>query len=83
MNAIASLPAQHGTFTLRHLSPVIGTEVLGIDLADVDDDTITWLGELLVDRKVIFFRDQHISAEAHIAFARRRIRRRVDTACRS
>ena len=56
---------------LKQLSPVIGTEVQGIDLANVDDDTVAWLTDLLVERKVLFFRDQHISMEAHIAFAGR------------
>ena len=55
---------------LNHLSPVIGTEVLGIDLADVDDATIAWLSDLLVARKVLFFRDQAICKDQHVAFAR-------------
>jgi taurine dioxygenase len=59
-------------FRLFHLSPCIGTEVLGIDLAaEHDEETIAALSDLLVDRKVLFFRDQHISMEAHIAFAAR------------
>ncbi len=58
-------------FELYHLSPVIGTEVRGINLRQVDDDTIAWLTSLLVDRKVLFFRDQSISAAEHVAFARR------------
>lgn len=62
---------QHAEFRLHHLSPVIGTEVLGIDLTSVSDETIGWLSDLLVERKVLFFRDQPISSEAHIAFARR------------
>ena len=61
----------HDAFQLHHLSPVIGTEVHGIDLENVSDGDIAWLSDLLVERKVLFFRDQHISVEAHIAFARR------------
>lgn len=57
-------------FELEHLSPRIGTVVHGIDLADTNSTTIDWLTELLVERKVIFFRDQAIAVEAHIAFAR-------------
>ncbi|MEM7017770.1 MAG: TauD/TfdA family dioxygenase [Pseudomonadota bacterium] len=67
----AELAAEYGDFKLHHLSPVIGTEVLDINLADVDSDTIDWLNRLLVERKVIFFREQHISVEEHINFARR------------
>ena len=59
-------------FTLHHLSPIIGTEVHGIDIgADLQDETITFLSDLLVQRKVLFFREQNISMDAHIAFARR------------
>lgn len=59
-------------FTLLHLTPCIGTEVLGIDLSvNLDEGTIAMLSDLLVERKVLFFRDQHISMDAHIAFAAR------------
>ena len=58
--------------TLNHLTPVIGTEVRGIDLREAPDDgVIAWLGELLVERKVLFFRDQPLSVEQHVDFARR------------
>ena len=59
-------------FDLVHLTPSIGTEVHGIDIgADLDDSVIRFLSDLLVQRKVIFFRDQAISMEQHIAFAAR------------
>ena len=45
-------------FELSHLTPNIGTEVSGIDIgADLEDDVINYLSDLLVER-VIFFRDQ-------------------------
>ncbi len=58
------------SFELEHLSPTIGTVVHGIDIATVDSTTIDWLAELLVERKVIFFRDQNVAVESHVAFAR-------------
>jgi taurine dioxygenase len=59
-------------YQLNHLTPGIGTEVLGVDLADdFQQATIDWLSALLVERKVLFFRDQHISVDEHVAFARR------------
>ena len=59
-------------FDLHHLSPVIGTEVLGIDLGQpLGDEVIDFLQALLVERKVIFFRDQPLTVEQHIAFAAR------------
>ncbi|NQX88350.1 MAG: TauD/TfdA family dioxygenase [Halioglobus sp.] len=67
-----ALPEGKHGFELLHLSPVIGTEVLGIDLAEpTSDKVIRWLRELLVKRKVIFFRDQDISKQQHVDFARR------------
>lgn len=43
-------------YSLYHLSPIIGTEVRGINLGDkLADEVIVWLSDLLVDRKVIFF----------------------------
>ncbi|MGE0309891.1 MAG: taurine dioxygenase [Acidimicrobiia bacterium] len=54
------------------LSPTIGAEVRGIDLADtLDDKTVLQLTEALVEHKVLFFRDQHITQAQHIAFAAR------------
>ena len=59
-------------FELVHLTPHIGTEVHGIDIgAELEDDVINYLSDLLVERKVIFFRDQAISMAQHVAFAAR------------
>lgn len=55
----------------ERLSPTIGGEVTGIDLRTVpDDDTLAALRAGLLEHKVIFFRDQDITTEQHIAFAR-------------
>ncbi len=59
-------------FETRPLSPLIGAEIHGIDLAqDLDDAMIADLRQALLTYKVIFFRDQNISRAQHIAFARR------------
>lgn len=72
MSEAITLPESPYGYDLYHLSPVIGTEVLGIDLREaLDDDVIQWLYDLLVERKVIFFRDQDITQEQHVAFAQR------------
>ena len=68
--AVISQASDRG-YQLHHLSPCIGTEVLGIDLAaPLDESDFAWLSELLVERKVLFFREQSISVDEHIAFAR-------------
>jgi taurine dioxygenase len=57
--------------TLRHHSPTIGTEVLGIDLREpLDDELFGFLHRLLLDRKVIFFRDQFLTPEQHLDLGR-------------
>jgi len=60
------------SFKLHHLSPAIGTEIHGINLSRfLSTEIINWLTALLVERKVLFFRDQALTAEQHIAFAAR------------
>ena len=66
------IPVSDGPFDLVHLTPSIGTEVHGIDIgADLEQSTIDYLSDLLVERKVIFFREQAISMQQHIDFAAR------------
>lgn len=56
----------------RQLSPAIGAEIHGVDLREeLSDNVITAIRQALLDHRVIFFRDQDISAQQHIAFARR------------
>ena len=67
-----AISAHAAPFELLHLSPCIGTEVHGINLAEpVSQEIIDYLSNLLIERKVIFFRDQDISMQAHIDFAAR------------
>lgn len=57
---------------IRPLTPMIGAELYGIDLAGpLDDEDITAVREALLAHKVVFFRDQHITREQHLAFAQR------------
>jgi taurine dioxygenase len=51
---------------------VIGAEIQGVDLSGaLDDGAIARISALLVEHKVLFFRDQKISRAQHIAFGRR------------
>ena len=58
---------------LRPLTPSIGAEVDGVDLADDQDDTtVEALRAGLLRHKVLFFRDQHgLDQERQLAFAQR------------
>ena len=53
-------------------SPTIGAVIEGVDLADeLSDATIATIRQALLDWKVLFFRDQDITTDQHLAFARR------------
>jgi alpha-ketoglutarate-dependent sulfate ester dioxygenase len=59
-------------FDARLVGATLGAEISGVDLrAPQPDAVITELRRALHDYKVLFFRDQPVSPEQHIAFARR------------
>ena len=59
-------------FEVRALTPLIGAEVEGIDLAHpLSDRTISALKEALHKHLVLVFRDQEITPVQQVAFARR------------
>ena len=58
-------------FKVKRLSPAIGAELLDIDLReDLNQATLDMIYKALLIYKVIFFRDQMISTEEHLNFAR-------------
>ena len=55
----------------RQISGALGAEIHGIDLAEpLDDATFAEIRQALHDHLVIFFRDQTITPEQHLAFSR-------------
>ncbi len=54
---------------IKLLSGALGAEIKGIDLTDVSDKNIKKINDLLLEHKVIFFRNQKITSEQHIALA--------------
>ena len=57
--------------TISPLSPTIGAEVSGVDMGQaLSNDQRATLYQAMLDWKVLFFRDQDVSREEHIAFAR-------------
>jgi len=58
--------------TFEPQSPTIGAEVAGVDLRDdLTDAQVDAIRRGLLDWGVLFFRDQDITTEQHLAFARR------------
>ena len=59
------------SFGITHYSVTIGGEVNGIDLREaLTDEQVEGLRTALLDRKVLFFRNQDITTEQHLEFAR-------------
>lgn len=57
---------------IRKLTGTIGAELLGVDLAsELTDDLVAQIRQALLDYQVVFFRDQTLTPEQHIAFAER------------
>jgi taurine dioxygenase len=57
--------------TVRPLTTAVGSEILGIDVAGADDDTVALVRSTFNQRGVVFFRDQNLSPDQFLAFARR------------
>lgn len=56
---------------VRRMSGGCGAEVLGVDLANLSNSDWQTVRDAFRDFGVVFFRDQRITPEEHIAFARR------------
>jgi len=60
------------TFDLSRTTGTLGAEIHGINLArPLDDAAITEIRQALLDHLVIFFADQQLTPEQHLAFGRR------------
>jgi taurine dioxygenase len=60
------------TLEITPLTPAIGAEVSGVDLAEpLGDETIAGIRQALLDHLVIFLRGQDITDEQHLDFALR------------
>jgi taurine dioxygenase len=57
--------------TVDPVTPIIGAEIAGADLDALDEETWEEVKRAFADHLVIFFRDQHLSPEAHKALGRR------------
>lgn len=67
----AARAAAPAALSIAPLTPTIGAEISGIDLSKpMTADLLAALRQALLEWKVIFFRDQDITTEEHLAFAR-------------
>ncbi len=60
------------SFDLRRTAGALGAEITGIDLENpVGDEVIADIRRALLDHQVIFFHDQKLTPQQHLAFGRR------------
>ena len=60
------------TIEVMPLSPTLGAEVSGVDIAaGIDQEQFAELRQAYIDYGVIFLREQHITPDQHLEFARR------------
>ena len=58
-------------YEINSLTPTIGAEISGIDLSDnLNSQDLDNIYKNLIDHKVIFFRNQNLKPEDHVAFAK-------------
>ncbi len=60
-----------GRLDIRPVTPTIGAEIHGVDLADLPMEDFETIHGALAKHQVLFFRDQDISVEAHKSFGAR------------
>ena len=60
------------TISAQRVAGALGAEIAGVDLSrPLSDEVIGEIRQALLDHQVIFFHDQHLTPEQHLAFGRR------------
>jgi taurine dioxygenase len=70
---VAAAPRDQGSgMKIRALSPVMGAEIVGIDLSTpVGEAAFAVIHQAFLDHLVVVFRDQHLTPASHVAFSKR------------
>ena len=63
--------ASYRRIEVRPVAGALGAEIAGVNLGRLDDDTFKEIKAAWLEHLVIFFRDQNITPEQQIAFAKR------------
>ena len=66
-----SIEAPHRPLTVTRLTGALGAEIRGVDLANLDDATFAEIKALFLEHLVIYFPDQRLTPEEHLAFSAR------------
>lgn len=63
--------AEPAALDIRPLTGALGCEILGVDLANLDDATFAGIYQAFLDYSVVVFRDQELDEESFAAFGKR------------
>jgi len=64
-------PAGYRRITVTPIAGALGAEIGGVDLNDLDDETVGEIRAAWLQHLVVFFREQDLDSDAFVAFARR------------
>ena len=68
---LAEAKAPYRTINIKQLTPAIGAEIEGVDVSQpLSPEQLDEVSRALAENLVIFFRDQPLSPEQHLAFGR-------------
>ena len=59
------------TLSLRQMTPSLGAEITGVDVANLDNQEFSAIYESFNQHSVVVIRDQNITPEQHADFSRR------------
>jgi taurine dioxygenase len=69
-DAAGGAATPYETITVDKLTPIIGAEIGGVDLGRPSNRQMDEIHRALAENLVVFFRDQHLTQEQHLAFGR-------------
>ncbi|HEX4016156.1 MAG TPA: TauD/TfdA family dioxygenase [Frankiaceae bacterium] len=69
--SVAAQPNTSSPLTVRRISGALGAELRGLRVADLDDAGFDALRAALIEHKVIFLPEQHVTPDEHRAFGSR------------
>ena len=56
--------------TIQRMASALGAEIRGLDLAKADESMAVYINSLLLEHKVLFFPEQHLTQPEHIALGK-------------
>ncbi len=71
MPVVAQEAKRYNRIKVAPLTGALGAEVEGVQLRDLDDETFDELHDAWLEHKVLFFRDQELTRDEHVAYGGR------------